>query len=99
VLGADVRVATTRASRLLGLALLDRDDAGPGLLIPDCRSVHTCGMRFPLDLYFLGRDGEPVRVRRSVPPWRLAGERRACAVLELPSAPAPRPSTSREPAP
>jgi len=77
--------AVTRRARLLGLAFLDRDEAGPGLLIPRCRSVHTFGMRFDLDLAFLGEDGSPVATRRAVPPRRLAFERGARAVLETPS--------------
>jgi uncharacterized protein len=85
VAGRRVPVAANRASRLLGLALLDRDAAGPGLLIPRCRSIHTFGMRFPLDLVFLDGAAEAVSVRRRVPPRRLAVERRARAVLELPA--------------
>lgn len=78
-------MASTRRSRLLGLARLDRDAAGTGLLIPGCRSVHTFGMRFGLDLVFLDDAMEPVAVRRAVPPRRIALERRARAVLELPA--------------
>jgi uncharacterized membrane protein (UPF0127 family) len=65
--------------------LIDRRAAGAGLLIPGCRSVHTFGMRFPLDLIFLDLNWRPVSLRRSVPPGRLAFERRARAVLELPA--------------
>ena len=83
--GRRVPVASTRRSRLLGLALLDRDAAGAGLLIPGCRSVHTFGMRFGLDLVFLDSAMAPVSVRRRVPPRRVALERRARAVLELPA--------------
>ncbi len=78
-------MAITRRARLLGLALLDREAAGPGLLIPRCGSVHTFGMRFALDLVFLDRDMEPLSVRRRVPRRRIAIERRARAVLELPA--------------
>jgi len=70
---------------LLGLAQLDRRLAGTGLLIPRCSSVHTFGMRFALDLVFLDRDGRPCSVRRAVAPRRLAWDRRASAVLELPA--------------
>jgi len=84
-LGREVRVATGLRARLLGLAHLDREEAGPGLLIPRCASVHTFGMRFGLDLYFLGERGEVVAVRRDVPPRRLAFCGRARAVLELPA--------------
>lgn len=85
VLSRDFPVASTRCARLLGLSYLRLDEAGPGLLIPGCRSVHTFGMRFALDLVFLDRDGRPCSVRRGVPPRRLAWDRRASAVLELPA--------------
>ena len=78
-----VPVATSVRARLLGLAFLDRAQAPPGLLIPRCRSVHTFGMRFPLDLHFLDAQGHEVSVRAGVRPGRLARERRACSVLEL----------------
>jgi trehalose synthase len=84
VLGREVPVAAGSGARLLGLAHLDRDAAGPGLLIPRCSSVHTFGMRFALDLVFLERDGRPCSVRQAVPPRRLAWDRRAASVLELP---------------
>jgi uncharacterized protein len=81
--GRRVHIATTRRSRLLGLALLDATAAPEGLLIPGCRSVHTFGMRFSLDLVFLGRNLLPVS-RRRVSPGRIVIEPRAQAVLELP---------------
>lgn len=87
VRGRRVPVAISRRARLFGLSLLDRRRAGAGLLIPGCRSVHTFGMRFALDLVFLDFDLRPVALRRAVPPRRLVFERRAQAVLELPSRP------------
>lgn len=86
VLGHEVRVARGSHTRLLGLAHLDRERAGPGLLIPRCSGVHTFGMRFPLDLHFIGRGGEVLSVRRAVPPRRFAFCRQASAVLEIPGA-------------
>jgi uncharacterized membrane protein (UPF0127 family) len=83
--GREVHFAKGPRARLLGLAHLNREEAGPGLLIPGCTSVHTFGMRFPLDLFFLGEGGEVVAVRREVPARRLAFCGRARAVLELPA--------------
>lgn len=83
-LGFAVPVAAGFRSRLLGLALLSRERAGPGLLLPRCRSVHTFGMRFPLDVIFLDAVGAEVR-RVHLVPGRVAWERRAAAVLELPA--------------
>jgi uncharacterized protein len=89
VAGTSYPVATTRRSRLLGLALLDRADAGPGLLLPDCRTVHTFGMRFELDVFFLDSEGGFIGLRAAVPPRRVVSNRRATAVLEVPARPAP----------
>jgi uncharacterized membrane protein (UPF0127 family) len=83
--GRDYRVATTGRSRLLGLALLDREAAGAGLLIPGCRSVHTFGMRFKLDVRFLDHRGAVISIRSGVRPWRVVSEPEAASVLELPA--------------
>ena len=85
VLGFEIPVATTRLSRLLGLAMLPRARAGPGLLIPRCRSVHTFGMRFPIDVLFLDERDHVIDLRRAVPPCRVLRCPGAMAVLELPS--------------
>jgi hypothetical protein len=85
VAGHEVPVAVGVRPRLLGLALLDRADAGPGLLIPRCAAVHTFGMRFALDVWFLGEDDELLALRRAVPPGRFVAHRGAAAVLELPA--------------
>jgi uncharacterized protein len=78
-------VARGFRQRLLGLSRRERADAGPGLLIPRCASVHTFGMRFELDLVFLDGSGRVVAVHRRVPPRRVIWQRGARAVLEIPA--------------
>lgn len=85
VVGHEVPVAVGFRARLLGLAWVDRAGAGPGLLIPRCAAVHTFGMRFALDVYFLGSDDRVLAVRRAVPPRRFVSHRGAVAVLEVPT--------------
>jgi uncharacterized protein len=80
-----VPVATGFRARTLGLSLLDRADAGAGLLIPRCASVHTFGMRFALDLHFLDADGAVLGSHLAVPPRRFVAHRGATAVLEIPA--------------
>jgi len=82
----EVPVADRFWPRLLGLSRLDREETGGGLLIPRCSSVHTFGMRFALDLYFLDGEGRVILIRRDIAPRRFASCRRASAVLEIPSA-------------
>jgi uncharacterized membrane protein (UPF0127 family) len=79
----DVRVAVDLRARLLGLAGLAVPPPRAGLLLPSTRSIHTCGMRFALDLLWLGADGGAVRFDQGVPPWRLRACRGARSVIEL----------------
>jgi len=88
MVGMEVRVADGFLSRLVGLAF--RADRGVALHLPRCRSVHTFGMRFALDLVWLDGAGEVVRVDRAVPPCRVRSCRRARSVLELRASPGTR---------
>jgi uncharacterized membrane protein (UPF0127 family) len=88
--GLLVLVARAPPARVLGLAGLRSIPDGTGLLLPRCRSVHTLGMRFPLDLVWLGDGGEAVRIERAVPPGRIRTCRAARAVLEIPAGAADR---------
>ena len=75
--------ATTFRARLFGLAGLPALPRGLGLLLPATRSVHTFGMRFALDLLWLDRSGNVLRVDESVRPWRVRCCRGAWGVVEL----------------
>ena len=51
---AALEVADGLASRVVGL--LGRDGLDGGLLLRPARSVHTFGMRFPIDVAYCDRD-------------------------------------------
>jgi uncharacterized membrane protein (UPF0127 family) len=71
--------------RLTGLIGRRTLPDGVALEIPRCRSVHTCGMRFALDLAWLDGERRVVRIDRAVPPWRVRWCRQARSVLEADS--------------
>ena len=71
--------------RLRGLLGRPALAAGQGLWIAPCPSVHTIGMRYPLDLVFLDADNSVVRCVENLPAWRLAGSARAHSTVELPA--------------
>jgi len=85
VLGLEVPVARGARARFLGLSYLGCDEAGPGLFIPRCSSVHTFGMRFALDLCFLDERHSLLAVHREIPARRVVFHRDASAVLEIPA--------------
>lgn len=74
--------AATRRSRLLGLMGLRALGADRALLLPRCRSVHTYGMRFAIDLVWLDSSGRVLRRDTAVAPGRVRGCRGARAVVE-----------------
>jgi uncharacterized protein len=80
--GLTLLVAGDRRARRRGLARLDALPAGHALLIEHCRSVHTLGMRFALDLLWLDGDGSLVRLDRGVGARRVRTCLRARAVIE-----------------
>ncbi len=79
-----VRVCTTFRERLRGL--LGTGPQATPVLIERCRSVHTFGMRYALDLAFVERDGTVGRACRNVEPGRLRSCLGAAYVLERPHA-------------
>ena len=80
--GLTVIEAKTSKARRRGLSRLDALPADHALLIPRCFSVHTFGMRFALDLIWLGKGGTVVRVDREVPANRMCLCVRARSVVE-----------------
>jgi uncharacterized membrane protein (UPF0127 family) len=79
--GLTVHEARGMNARRRGLGRL-RDLPADRALQLRCRAVHTFGMRFPLDLIWIGRDGTVVRVDRDVPPRRHRACARARVVVE-----------------
>jgi hypothetical protein len=79
------QVANTSQRRRKGLLGVPTLEAGEGLWISPCESVHTCGMRFPIDLIYLDRKRRVRKIRASVVPWRISMCLLAHSVLELPA--------------
>ena len=67
---ASVKVAKTFWTRLVGLQLCRHMAGDAGLWIAPCSSLHTCFMRFPIDVIMLDRNNIVLGTRRNVRPWR-----------------------------
>jgi uncharacterized protein len=77
---ASLEVAETARARTRGL--LGRDGIDGGLLLRPATSVHTLGMRFPLDVAYCDADLVVLDAVRMVP-WRAGVPRRRCrSVIE-----------------
>ena len=86
LLASDAREARTFISRLVGLLGKSSLRPGEALVIDPCTSVHTAFMRFTIDVLYVNRDGDVIKVVPQLKPFRMsaAGSMR-CYVIELPS--------------
>jgi uncharacterized protein len=78
-------VADTPVSRMRGLLGRNEFKPGEGLLLRPASSIHTCFMRFPIDVVFLDGGLRVLGISDELRPWRAASRRGAHAVLELPA--------------
>ena len=78
-------IADSSKTRKTGLLKHDRLEPGEGLWITPCEGVHTVGMKFPIDVLFLDKRRKVVKIRATMPRWRVAACLWAHSVLELPS--------------
>ncbi len=86
VVGSRVGLADQMWSRARGFLGRPRPDHGEGLLLNPCRAVHTFGMKYPLDIIFLDRQGRVVALYQRLAPRRVTGwHARAKYALEVPS--------------
>lgn len=85
VVATSVQVATTRIERAAGLLGRRRLESGEAMWISPSRGIHTCGMRFTIDLVGLDSAGNVVDRVVGMKPWRFRLPRRhVIGVLELP---------------
>lgn len=79
-------VASSWSSRAIGLLNRQSLPMGEALVFPSCHSIHTFGMRFPIDVLFVDRAWRVVALRESLRPGRMVWPVwNAWGVVELPS--------------
>lgn len=69
--------------RLRGLLGRPQLGAGEALLLEPCSSVHCLGMRYPLDLVYVERNGRVCKLVHGLRPGRFSASLKAHATVEL----------------
>lgn len=70
VLLPQLELATSFWSRFVGLQFRRSLTPDQGLFLKPCSSLHSCFMRFPIDVIMLDRKNQVLKVRRRLRPWR-----------------------------
>jgi uncharacterized protein len=76
--------AVTPLARRMGLLGRDGLDYGDALHITQAKSIHTVGMRFPIDVVLVDKKGNVVRTAANVGEGKQVSHPQADSVLELP---------------
>ncbi len=84
-LGDRIARADNPLTRMVGLLGRRSLAPGEGLWFEPASSIHTAFMRFAIDLIFLDREGVVLRCVPAMRPFRVAMQRGARAVVELPA--------------
>ena len=84
VLADVIEAAVDSKSRRRGLLGRDGLPDGHALVLAPCNAVHTCLMRFAIDVAFVARDGCVLKTVEPLGAWRVAMGLRAFATIELP---------------
>lgn len=87
VLAEHGKRASSFVERGLGLMFTSSLEPGSCLVIDPCSSIHMFGMRYPIDVLYVGRDHQVVRMQEMLKPWRIGPlhTRGAKYVIELPA--------------
>jgi len=80
------RVANTIWTRFVGLMGARHLEAGDGLAIIPCSSVHCFFMKIPIDVVYVSKEDKVVALDPDLRPWRLGSINRGVRyVIELPA--------------
>ena len=85
-LARDLAVAQSFLARVKGLLGKQSIKEGEGMLLEPCYQIHTCFMKFPIDILFIDKNLNVIKLIKNMVPFRISGiYMRAKGALELPS--------------
>jgi uncharacterized protein len=83
LLDITVLKATTFMERAGGLLFRKKLTNKQALLIRPCNSIHTVGMRYPIDVVYLSVNGVILKIIKNMSPFKFSYCKNAKVVLEL----------------
>ncbi|MBO4632889.1 MAG: DUF192 domain-containing protein [Lentisphaeria bacterium] len=86
VLARNAKHASGFGERLNGLIGKRFSAAMDGMVFDRCNAIHTCFMKYPIDVIFADEQYRVLKTAESFPPWHpFLGCKKAYYVIELPA--------------
>ncbi len=73
ILAENVIMADTMFKRMKGLLGYKEIKKGYALILNPCNSIHTFFMKFSIDVVFLNKNNQVVKIIQSIKPFRMTG--------------------------
>ena len=68
----NIKQALSIKDRVIGLMFKKSLNFNEGLLLSPCNSIHTCFMRFPIDVVFIDKNNKVLNIIHSMRPWKFS---------------------------
>ncbi|MFC1699600.1 DUF192 domain-containing protein [Candidatus Omnitrophota bacterium] len=86
ILAQEGKIAASLGQRMKGLLGRDGLAADQALVLKPCTSIHTCFMRFTIDVLFVDSKMKVIKLIQNIPPFRLSSIAwRSQMAIELPA--------------
>ena len=72
IIASDAKTANSFFSQAVGLIGRKPISSREGLLLPRCRCIHMCFMRFPIDVIFIDRQNMVVGLVKEIKPFHIS---------------------------
>ncbi len=84
-ISSKAKVASSFGLRLKGLMFREEIDDSEALIFHNTPSIHTCFMRFAIDVVFLDKTNKVIKIAEAVLPWKIVSCRGSKLTIELPA--------------
>ena len=72
IIASDLEMKDSFFGRLVGLLATKSLKAGQGIVLKPCNQVHTCFMRFAIDVVFISKDFKVLRIIKNMRAWKFS---------------------------
>lgn len=80
---AKSRVARNPLERARGLLFRDRLACEEAMVITKCNAIHTCFMKYAIDVVYIDKQGFIKKIVHNLKPWRFSASKNAATAIEL----------------
>jgi uncharacterized membrane protein (UPF0127 family) len=71
IISSRVFIARSFFRRFSGLLFRESLKSDEVFILKDCKSIHTIGMRYSLDVAFIDNDGKIIAIFENLCPWKI----------------------------